>query len=130
MIAQVAIWGVELGRYADLFLWILQFIETVLLLVTSLFLLYPLVRYAENVAHERGLGLLAAAFLLLSVRWATAYLPVPPVVPAACGFAAALSIAAGSWTFARSFVDTAERVKLAQPQGEPSGGGFGRDEHE
>jgi hypothetical protein len=125
----VQVLGVQLSRYADLFQWLLHFVQTVLLLVTSLFLLYPAVRYPENVAHARGVGLLSLAFLLLSVQWAMEFVPVPPLVAPVLAFVSAVSFGVGSWLFASSFVDTAERVKLVDNQVEAHSGGFSGDEN-
>lgn len=117
--------GVQLSRYAGLFKWLLQFVQTVLLLVTSLFLLYPLVRYPQNVAHARGVGLLALAFVLLSAQWAMEFVPVPAVVAPMLALASATSFGVACWEFASSFVDTAERIKLLGSVSQANPGGFG-----
>lgn len=120
--------GVQLSRYADLFQWLLQFIQTVLLLVTSLFLVYPVVRHPQNVAHGRGVGLLALGFLLLSAQWAMEFVPAPGPVAPVLGLASAVSFGAGCWEFASSFVDTAERIKLVDDVGGDSSGRFGDED--
>lgn len=117
--------GVQLSRYAGLFQWLLQFVQTVLLLVTSLFLIYPVLRYPQNVAHARGIGLLALGFTLLSAQWAMEFVPVPPVVAPVLALASAASFGAGCWEFASSFVDTGERVKLVDTLHQTNPGGFG-----
>ncbi|WP_424018929.1 hypothetical protein ACOZ4N_05520 [Halorientalis pallida] len=125
--AWLGIGGVQLSRYADLFQWLLHFIQTVLLLVTSLFLVYPVLRHPQNVAHSRGVGLLALGFLLLSAQWAMEFVPVPDLVAPVLALASAVSFGAGCWEFASSFVDTAERVKLVGDEDGDSSGGFGDD---
>jgi hypothetical protein len=122
--------GVQLSRYADLFQWLLHFIQTVLLLVTSLFLVYPVLRHPQNVAHSRGVALLSLGFLLLSAQWAMEFVPVPGPVAPVLALASALSFGAGCWDFAESFVDTAERVKLVGSVAEQRAGGFGDDADE
>ncbi len=133
-VVEPSIWlgigGVQLSRYADLFQWLLQFIQTVLLLVTSVFLLYPVLRHPQNVAHSRGVGLLALGFLFLSAQWAMEFVPVSDFVAPVLALASAASFGAGCWEFANSFVDTAERIKLVGDVQSDSSGGFADDEGE
>jgi hypothetical protein len=98
--------------------------------VTSLFLVYPVLRHPQNVAHSRGVGLLALGFLLLSAQWAMEFVPVPDVVAPVLALASAVGFGAGCWAFASSFVDTAERVKLVGDESYDGSGGFGADDGE
>lgn len=78
--------------------------QTTSLVITSLLVIYPVVAYARNVAHTRGLVLLAAAFLTLTVSYVAWILLGMPVVSSALDLVAALLGAAGIWQFARPFV--------------------------
>jgi hypothetical protein len=125
----MAVFGVDLVQYADLFLWLLHFLQTVLLLVTSLFLLYPVVRHPRNVANGRGVGLLSAGFLLLSAQWALEFVPLPTVVARLTALAAACCLLAGAAAFAGDFVET-KGLSLRNANTREPGGGFPDDEHE
>ncbi|MFC7080556.1 hypothetical protein [Halorussus caseinilyticus] len=78
--------------------------QTTMLVITSALLVYPVVAYARNVAHTRGLLLLAGAFLTLTVSYVASVPFGMTLVSSALDLAAALLAAAGVWQFARPFV--------------------------
>lgn len=96
--------------------------QTTALIFVSLLLVYPLVAYARNVAHTRGLALLAGAFLALTSTYAVTFLYQLSTVSAILDLFAALLAAGGVWEFARPFVGSDEREIEALTVEESSGG--------
>lgn len=78
--------------------------QTTIMVIASVLLVYPVVAYAHNVAHTRGLLLLAVAFLTLTVSYVAAIPFDMTLVSALLDLTAALLAAAGIWRFARPFV--------------------------
>ncbi|WP_137286843.1 hypothetical protein [Halorussus salinisoli] len=78
--------------------------QTTMLVITSVLLAYPVVAYARNVAHTRGLLLLAGAFLTLTVSYVAAIPFGMTLVSSVLDLTAALLAAGGVWQFARPFV--------------------------
>lgn len=103
--------------------------QTTALVIVSVLLAYPVVAYARNVAHTRGLVLLSAAFLTLTVTYVASFVYRTSAVSAALDLLSALLAAAGTWEFARPFVraddrdvGTVETIETAA--GESAAGGF------
>ena len=78
--------------------------QTTMMVITSVLLAYPVVAYARNVAHTRGLLLLAGAFLALTVSYVAAIPLGLSLVSAVLDLVSALRAARGIWQFARPFV--------------------------
>ncbi|MFC4551853.1 MULTISPECIES: hypothetical protein [Halorussus] len=97
-------------------------LETTALVIASLLLVYPVVTHARNVAHTRGLLLLAAAFLLVTASYVAAVPLHRPLVSEALEFVASLFAAAGIWQFARPFVRFGDEEFDASAVGETAGG--------
>lgn len=83
---------------------VLALLAALTLTVTSLLLVYPVVRYAANVAHTRGFLALAGAFFLLTVAAVDALLFGPSLRVSAVVFLASLCGLVGTASFARQFV--------------------------
>ena len=103
--------------------------QTTALVIASLFLLYPVVAYAHNVAHTRGLVLISSAFVVLTVSYvvwaATGTRDISAgmgLVPSVLNLAAAVTAAAGVWQFARPFVRFGDEELDASTVGETAGG--------
>lgn len=82
---------------------VLALVDVLTLLVTSLLLVYPLVRHSHNVAYRSGFVLLAVAFFLLTAAAVDAFVfgrGLRNTAVAALASAAALG---GTWAFARPF---------------------------
>lgn len=82
---------------------LLALLNALTLTVTSLLLLYPVVRYAPNVAHSRGFLALAGAFFLLTVAAIDGLLFGASRRLAAVVFLAAVCSLGGTASFARPF---------------------------
>jgi hypothetical protein len=82
---------------------VLALLDALTLTVTSLLLVYPVVRYAANVAHTRGFLFLAAAFLLLTVAAVDGLLFGRSLRISVVVFLASLSGLVGTASFARPF---------------------------
>ena len=78
--------------------------QTTMLVITSALIVYPVVAYARNVAHTRGLLLLAGAFLVLTTSYVAAIPFDMTLVSSVLDLSAALFAAVGIWQFARPFV--------------------------
>lgn len=96
--------------------------QTTTLIVASLLFVYPVVAYRQNVAHSRGLLLLAGAFLVLMATYVAAFVFHMSLVSAALDLTAALLAAVGVWEFARPFVRISDREFEAPTTDETSGG--------
>lgn len=83
---------------------ILALLNTLTLLVTSLLLVYPVVRYATNVAHTRGFLSLAVAFFLLTAGAVQGLLFGRPDGVSLLSVTASLFALLGSFLFARPFL--------------------------
>lgn len=83
---------------------LLALLAVLTLLVTSLLLVYPVVRYASNVAHTAGLVALSAAFLLLTVAAVDGFLFGRSVRVSAAVLFASLAALVGTVSFARPFL--------------------------
>lgn len=82
---------------------VLALLAALTLTVTSLLLVYPVVRYAANVAHTRGFLALAAAFFLLTVAAVDGLLFGPGLRVSMAVFLASLCGLVGTASFARPF---------------------------
>ena len=82
---------------------LLALLNALTLTVTSLLLIYPVVRYAPNVAHTRGFLALALAFFLLTVGAIDGLLFGASSRLSAVVFTAAVCSLAGTASFARPF---------------------------
>lgn len=82
---------------------VLALLDALTLTVTSLLLVYPVVRYAANVAHTRGFLALAAAFFLLTVAAVDGLLFGASLRASAVVFLASLCGLVGTASFARPF---------------------------
>lgn len=81
-------------------------LNAVLLLVTSLLLVYPLVTHAQNVAYAEGFVLLALSLFVFTISYAMGVLRVWTLTGrTGLHFVAAALLTAGVWQFARKFVD-------------------------
>lgn len=78
--------------------------QTTLMVITSLLLVYPVVAYGQNVAHTRGLLLLAGAFLVVTTSYVASFLFHADLVSAGLDLVASILAAFGTWQFARPFV--------------------------
>lgn len=96
--------------------------QTTALVIASLLILYPVIAYAHNVAHTRGLLLLSAGFLTLTVSYIVSVVFDMGVESAVLDLAAALLAAAGTWEFARPFVRFGDTEFEAPTTDETSGG--------
>lgn len=83
---------------------VLALLAALTLLVTSLLLVYPVVRYAGNVAHTRGFLSLAAAFLLLTVAALDGLLFGESLRVSVVVLLASLAALGGTASFARPFL--------------------------
>lgn len=97
--------------------------QTTALVAASLLLAYPVVAYARNVAHTRGLVLLSGAFLTLTATYVASFVYRMAVLSAALDLLAALLAAAGMGEFARPFVRADDR-EVETPTVEAASGGF------
>ena len=78
--------------------------QTTLLVVVSFLLVYPVVAYAQNVAHTRGMLLLSGAFMVLMLTYVASFVFHADLVSGVLDLTAALLAAVGTWQFARPFV--------------------------
>lgn len=101
--------------------------QTTMLVVTSVLLVYPVVTHARNVAHTRGLLLLAGAFLTLTVSYVASIPLGLSVVSSALDLGASVLAAAGVWQFARPFVRLDDH-DVAQPTGDGALGDDAEDD--
>ena len=97
--------------------------QTTALVIASLLILYPVATHAHNVAHTRGLILLSAGFLTLTVSYVAWVVFDMGVESAALDLAAALLAAAGIWEFARPFVRFGD-TEFETPTIDEASGGF------
>ncbi|WP_158056895.1 hypothetical protein [Halorussus halophilus] len=92
--------------------------ETTAMVVASLLLVYPVVAYARNVAYTRGLLLLAASFLTVTVSYVVWAIFHMNVLSSALDLLAAVVTAAGIWQFARPFVRFGDETFETRPSPE------------
>jgi hypothetical protein len=78
--------------------------QTTMLVIATALLAYPVVAYARNVAHTRGLLLLTGSFLLLTFTYVISFVFHLPVVSGILDLVSATFAAFGVWQFARPFV--------------------------
>lgn len=78
--------------------------QTSVLIIVSLLIVYPVVAYSRNVAHTRGLLLLAGSFMVLTFTYVASYFFHMDTTSAVLDLTAAILAALGSWQFARPFV--------------------------
>ncbi|USZ68368.1 hypothetical protein NGM10_01185 [Halorussus salilacus] len=97
--------------------------QTATLVIASALLVYPVVAYAHNVAHTRGLLFLSGALLAITVSYVAGIVLELSVASAAFDLASALLAAAGIWQFARPFVRF-EDPELDTETVERASGGF------
>lgn len=103
---------------------------SVTLVVSSILLLYPTYAFAQNVMYERGVKLLAASLLALTLGWLTSDLvsygivdaPVLAVVDQAFFTAAGGIYLWATWEFASDFVRFEDDLEVGTPTGEDTGG--------
>ena len=79
-------------------------VQTALLVVVTALLAYPVVAYARNVAHPRGLLLLAGSFGTLTATYVATFVFDMTVASAVLDLVSAILAALGTWEFARPFV--------------------------
>ena len=96
--------------------------QTTMLVIASVLLVYPTVAYARNVAYTRGLLLLAAAFLSLTVSYVASIPLGLSLVSAVLDLSASVLAAAGIWQFARPFVHVDDRGVETPTVNDASGG--------
>ncbi|UPV73697.1 hypothetical protein M0R89_14260 [Halorussus limi] len=96
--------------------------QTTMLVITSVLLAYPVVTYARNVAHTRGLLLLAAAFLVLTVSYVASVPLGMSLASAVLDLTASVLAAAGIWQFARPFVQLDDQDVETPTVGDATGG--------
>lgn len=84
--------------------WVVALLLTLTLLVTSLLLVYPVVRQAHAVAHREGFLALAASFFLLTLAATDGLFLGPSTRTYAAAFVASVAATAGVWYFARPFL--------------------------
>ncbi|MFC4450141.1 hypothetical protein [Halorussus aquaticus] len=96
--------------------------QTTMLVITCVLLVYPVVTYGRNVAHTRGLLLLAGAFFALTVSYVTAVAFGMTLVSSVLDLTASLLAAAGIWQFARPFVQFDEGTVETTAVGDTTGG--------
>lgn len=97
--------------------------QTTAYVVASLLLVYPVVAYAQNVAHTRGLLFLAGSFLILTVSYVVWVVFEMVLLSSVLDFASAVLAAMGVWQFARPFVRFGDE-ELETPTVRESSGGF------
>lgn len=97
-------------------------VQTILLVVVSFLLVYPVVAYAQNVAHTRGLLLLAGSFMVLTLTYVASFVFHMDLVSSVLDLIAALLAAFGTWQFARPFVRLDGGDVETPTVGEPKGG--------
>ncbi|UPV99747.1 hypothetical protein M0R88_14655 [Halorussus gelatinilyticus] len=102
--------------------------QTTMLVITSVLLVYPVVAYARNVAHTRGLLLLAAGFLTLTFSYVASVPLGMSLVSSLLDFAASVFAAAGIWQFARPFVRLDGRDVETPTGGDATGGDAAGDD--
>lgn len=78
--------------------------QTVLLVVLSLGLLYPVVAHAQNVMHTRAVVLLAASLLVFTGSSVVEQFVAIPALAEGLHALADLAVAAALWLFAREFI--------------------------
>jgi hypothetical protein len=83
---------------------LLALVNTLTLLVTSALLVYPVVRYATNVAHTVGFVSLAFAFFLLTAAAVDAFLFGRSSGVSLLTVSASVFALLGSFSFARPFL--------------------------
>jgi len=89
-------------------------LNAVLLLVTSLLLVYPLVTHAQNVAYTEGFVLLALSLFVFTLSYAFGVLRLWSLAGrTSLHFVAAALLAAGVWQFAREFVALDDSLGVA-----------------
>jgi len=98
---------------------VLALLDALTLTVTSLLLLYPVVRYAPNVAHTRGFLALASAFLLLTVAAVDGLLFGSSLRVSLAVFLASLCALGGTASFARPFCSHQAWVTEGASQSDP-----------
>lgn len=96
--------------------------QTMVLVIASVLLAYPIVAYAQNVAHTRGLLLLSGAFLVLMFTYVVSFVFHLPVVSGVLDLVSATLAALGIWQFARPFVRFEGGEVETTTVGETSGG--------
>lgn len=99
--------------------------HTVLLVVASVLLLYPVVSYAWNVAYTEEVLLLSASFLLLASAYVTGFLVESPVASSALDLASSLAAFWAMWRLAGRFVTPDEGDVTFFGGESTSNGGFG-----
>lgn len=103
---------------------VLALLDALTLTVTSLLLIYPVVRYAANVAHSRGFLALAAAFLLLTVAAVDGLLFGASLRVSVFVFLASVCALAGTASFARPFCSLPTRLTEDPSHSDPEPAAF------
>lgn len=78
--------------------------QTTVLVAASLLLIYPVIAYSQNVAHTRGMLLLAGSFLVLTAAYVTSFVLDLDLVSTGLDLLSTVLLAFGTWEFARPFV--------------------------
>lgn len=95
--------------------------QTAVLVAATALLAYPVVAYARNVAHPRGLLLLAGSFGTLTATYVATFVFSAPVVSSALDLLSAVLAALGTWEFARPFVRFDDDVETTTVSGATGG---------
>lgn len=98
--------------------------HTVILVVGSLLLLYPVVSYAWNVAYKTEILLLSASFLALAAAYATGFFLEFEIVSSVFDLVSALCAFLAMWRLANRFTEPDEDDELAIGDVEHVEGGF------
>lgn len=101
--------------------------QTATLVVAGVLLVYPLLRYDQNVKHPHAVRAMGGAFYLLVIGYSAETILGFPTVGGAFVFAAAAVGALGSWYFARPFV-LREGSDVGALPGARRGGAAGHEE--
>lgn len=104
---------------------VLLTVHTVILVLGSMLLLYPVVAFAWNVAYTEEILLLAASFVLLAGAYVTGFVFEITIASSTLDLASATASFWAMWRLANRFM-AAENDSLGlQTAGGPVQGGFG-----
>lgn len=94
---------------------VLALLDALTLLVTSLLLVYPVIRYSSNVAHTGGFVSLSAAFVLLTMAAVDGVLFGASLRVSVVVFLASLFGLVGTASFARPFLSLPAWLPTGDP---------------
>lgn len=96
--------------------------QTTVLVAATLLLMYPVIAYRQNVAHTRGMLLLAGSFLVLTATYVTSFVFGLNLVSAALDLISTLFLIFGTWEFARPFISFGNEEIETPPVSDTTGG--------